>query len=635
MSNKDLRRSQVVVPFGVGSTYDYLNYPGMTMTIDRWNLTLDKVKKLSIKNSRFVDHINHVLRNEFEGPTSRRISYLVEPPIANDRYADDSEKEIMGTIEVTKFPKWGICMTCSSLAKFDPQSSAATKCRNPNSPKWRGGRSCSDKARGSNVESVRFIAFCPKGHIQDLPWINLMKMNCDDSCNLDQESHTFSSPSLYLRDDGHGRGFTSINITCGKCGKSKNLSGLGDAEKSKNFIDIGGEKILTCSGEKPWIPSRADCSLELTVQPRGATMIYSPIQRSAIFIPEPESIKHPLLSEDLVKNWIIDNKGEEELKILVEGTLLNTNYDLTILDAVNLILEGMNSSLNQAGEDNNLNEENFYYQEYETLCKDRVSEENFVSNKIPVSEYSPFVSSMFTSLHQVKTLRSCTALLGFLRGGGKTLPAEESFNPARETANYLPAFEVIGEGFFIDFGFEKISSWVEQNQDLIKKIEIIKGNGKGDFTHATDDESKLHPGFLMIHTFAHTVMRQLSIECGYGLTEISERIYFSEKLQMAGLLIYTASSDSEGSLGGLVRMIKPEYFESLMINAIENIRTCSNDPICFESNGQGHSGLNLAACHACSMVPDLACATLPKNIFLDRSVLIGDQLNSKGYFEDI
>ena len=96
-----------------------------------------------------------------------------------------------------------------------------------------------------------------------------------------------------------------------------------------------------------------------------------------------------------------------------------------------------------------------------------------------------------------------------------------------------------------------------------------------------------------------------------------------------------ASSDSQGSLGGLVRMIKPQHFENLIINAMKNIQTCSNDPICLESNGQGHSGLNLAACHACCMVPDLACSTLPKNIFLDRSVLVGNQENAKGYFLDI
>ena len=103
---------------------------------------------------------------------------------------------------------------------------------------------------------------------------------------------------------------------------------------------------------------------------------------------------------------------------------------------------------------------------------------------------------------------------------------------------------------------------------------------------------------------------------------------------MAGILIYTASSDSAGSLGGLVRMIKPNYFESLVENAIANAQVCSNDPICNESIGQGHSALCLASCHACAMVPDLACSTVPSNVFLDRNALIGDEINTKGYFSD-
>ena len=130
-------------------------------------------------------------------------------------------------------------------------------------------------------------------------------------------------------------------------------------------------------------------------------------------------------------------------------------------------------------------------------------------------------------------------------------------------------------------------------------------------------------------------MRQLEIECGYSLTEIKERIYFSEEEKMAGLLIYTASADSQGSLGGLVRMMKPNFFEGIFKNAIENAYICFNDPVCIESRGQGFSGLSLGACHACGMVPDLACSTLPKNIFLDRNALIGSEEEAKGYFNEL
>ena len=81
-------------------------------------------------------------------------------------------------------------------------------------------------------------------------------------------------------------------------------------------------------------------------------------------------------------------------------------------------------------------------------------------------------------------------------------------------------------------------------------------------------------------------------------------------------------------------MIKPNYFESLVSNAIANAQVCSNDPICMESRGQGNSGLCLASCHACSMIPDLACCSVPSNVFLDRNALIGKEDDAKGYFED-
>ena len=127
-------------------------------------------------------------------------------------------------------------------------------------------------------------------------------------------------------------------------------------------------------------------------------------------------------------------------------------------------------------------------------------------------------------------------------------------------------------------------------------------------------------------------MRQLSLESGYGLSDIKERIYFSPDHNMAGLMIYTSGSDSGGSLGGLVRAIKPGYFENLFRNAIYNSRFCSRDPICYENNQEGLNKLNFAACHACCMTSDLACETRSKNSYLDRKTIIGDRNKEHGYF---
>jgi len=126
----------------------------------------------------------------------------------------------------------------------------------------------------------------------------------------------------------------------------------------------------------------------------------------------------------------------------------------------------------------------------------------------------------------------------------------------------------------------------------------------------------------MIHTFSHLLIRQLSFECGYDASSIQERLYVSSGPDgMAGLLLYTASGDSEGTLGGLVRQGRPEYLADTIKAALENARYCSSDPLCIESEGQGLNSLNLAACHACGLLPETSCEL--SNMLLDRGLVIG------------
>ena len=49
--------------------------------------------------------------------------------------------------------------------------------------------------------------------------------------------------------------------------------------------------------------------------------------------------------------------------------------------------------------------------------------------------------------------------------------------------------------------------------------------------------------------------------------------------------------------------------------------TCSNDPVCSLSQGQGRDSLNLSACYSCTLVPETSCEEF--NVFLDRGTVIG------------
>ena len=73
---------------------------------------------------------------------------------------------------------------------------------------------------------------------------------------------------------------------------------------------------------------------------------------------------------------------------------------------------------------------------------------------------------------------------------------------------------------------------------------------------------------------------------------------------MQGVLIYTASGDSEGTLGGLVRQGEPDRLKAIIERAIRRAQWCSSDPVCIESAGQGSDNSNLAACHGCVLLPE-------------------------------
>jgi hypothetical protein len=104
---------------------------------------------------------------------------------------------------------------------------------------------------------------------------------------------------------------------------------------------------------------------------------------------------------------------------------------------------------------------------------------------------------------------------------------------------------------------------------------------------------------------------------------------------MSGVLIYTGTADSDGTLGGLQARAEEKLFQNTLVGAVKSSAWCSSDPICIEgsmSPREMHSG---ASCHSCLLVPETSCEEFNK--FLDRALLIGTPEDSSiGFFpEDI
>ncbi len=461
-TKNDLRRRQLVVPFGTGGTYDYLNFPAITTSVDYWNLDLEKQELLEIKNQRFIHYINKILRTKYEGPESKRVTRLVQPPIAWDSYADTETKKMMGPVEVRKFPLWGVCTSCSALAKCDPYNNNHQRCQNRNSFPGSNRQPCIEKSIKPHVEPIRFIAFCSRGHIQDLPWDELMSSQCKASCNMANEPHNFSSPSLYLTDDGNGMGFNSLKITCGSCEERYSLRALGNSELYQELSTKAGMRMFSCAGKRPWAEDEnMNCDQMLQIQPRGASCVYLPIQRSSIYVPEKDEVRHPVLDDEAIINIIENEPGEESLRGVLEMTKLYDKYSLRIDEAVEIILEELKESGTDELEEEEEIEQEFLLKEYETLCLKEVNDPSFKSLEMNIDEYSLEIKELFTSLHQVTKVKSSTALLGFERSSwsgesnAQGLPEKDTFNPSRINVPFMPAFEVSGEGFFLNFGYKK------------------------------------------------------------------------------------------------------------------------------------------------------------------------------------
>ncbi len=125
--------------------------------------------------------------------------------------------------------------------------------------------------------------------------------------------------------------------------------------------------------------------------------------------------------------------------------------------------------------------------------------------------------------------------------------------------------------------------------------------------------------YLAVHTLAHLLINEWSLDGGYPAAALRERLYIGD--DMAGFLIYTATSDSAGSLGGIVAQGEPARLGSSLESALLRASWCSNDPLCSEAAASGADSLNLAACHACVLLPETSCET--NNAFLDRVALVG------------
>jgi hypothetical protein len=228
----------------------------------------------------------------------------------------------------------------------------------------------------------------------------------------------------------------------------------------------------------------------------------------------------------------------------------------------------------------------------------------------------------------VERLREVRAYLGFQRvkpgGPERTVPPDVS---ARQ--EWVPSTEVFGEGIALAFDLDRLKAWAadlpEKELRELGQLEQKRRDGAYWFL------PKVEPVFVTLHALSHLLLRRITFECGYSSSSLRERLYINPDEGSAGLMIYTADADSEGSLGGLVRQGKRDRLAQTLYEAVEHGRWCSADPVCAETAGQGLGGFNRAACHACQLVSETSCTCA--NTLLDRRLLMDEQWGLLAFLE--
>lgn len=277
-------------------------------------------------------------------------------------------------------------------------------------------------------------------------------------------------------------------------------------------------------------------------------------------------------------------------------------------------------------------------EEYRAFCRDGQDgfpKANLLIRSRPILDYSDVVRRNFSRVALLDKLRETRAFVGFTRiyTNSSATQAQRWKLISREQKNWLPAVVVRGEGIFLVFDSARLDDW-DKSFGVFHRERLKKVNKN---LHAQSDRRHQNtvaatPKYVLLHTFAHVLINQLVFDCGYGSSSLRERIYCSDTHpQMSGILIYTAAGDSEGTMGGLVRMGEPEFLGRTVARALDRARWCSSDPVCIESTGQGPDSCNLAACHSCGLLPETSCEQ--QNRLLDRGVVVG-VLNAQnaGYF---
>jgi hypothetical protein len=391
------------------------------------------------------------------------------------------------------------------------------------------------------------------------------------------------------------------------------------------------DNLPGCRGRHPHLDSYQDCDAEPRTILLGATNGWFPATLSVLAIP----LEKNQLSQLILDGWehFVDVEDEAELRgvvrTLVKGSLLPgiDKWDIaSIWQAIDQRKSGKAVEVASEGD--------IKGPEWDVLTSANPPRDwpHFMSTAVAAPAC---YESQIRRVLLLERLREVNALIGYTRVEAPEETSDPDERPpiadlTRGKPEWVPANEVHGEGIFLEFKEEVVRSWETGLAVAERDRRLFAGHqGWRNARHLKPDVGFPPSRYTMLHTIAHLLIRELALECGYNAASIRERVYASADRDnpMAGILLYTAAADSDGTLGGLVELGNPEFLGRLLDQALERASICSSDPLCSEHDPSKDRSLHAAACHSCTFVSETSCER--GNRYLDRALVI-DTLKDSG-----
>jgi Domain of unknown function (DUF1998) len=591
------RPSHMLYSAGVGSVMDLPGLSVLVQGLDHWDYS--QVVPRTIPEERLLASVRALL-----GP---QVSELRPPPWMPDDGGDPAGPWSKVGVPVIPFPQWLRCTACDRLGRLDDGQLWRLDNKNARRP---------DLARFVHTQCVRrneppavparFMLACPEGHLDEFPWVTFI--------HYGKECPNGTGSRLTMQDMAGNIG-PNVVVRC-ECGAHRNMIQAVGAEASS--------RLAHCRGRHPHLGEfeGAPCprAAEVRTLILGASNQWFAVSLSALHLPSgAQGVAAAVEAE-----W--GHLKEIESRDILAYALKH-QQDLVglrsfgvdeVWKAVAAQREAEKSGRGKGGGD-------LRAPEYDVLTNPSTAlmDDDFLLREVEApSSLRQFIEQVVL----VERLREVKAFVGFSRldapeWGGK-VPTGMVRLSRDGKPQWVPAAETRGEGIFIRLREDAVASWEARTENHPHMASLRAAYARFRKNRGREGTDWPPERYWLLHTLSHMLIRQMALECGYSSASLAERIYARTADEAeAGILIYTAASDSEGTLGGLVALGTPGRLEGLLLDAFDDARWCSSDPLCAEREPiDPDDSVNGAACHACLFLSETTCER--GNRFLDRSFVV-------------